>query len=207
MTIYFDFDGTLVDVWERYYYVLETYLSNRGYQCDGTIKDYKREKLLLRKDHLVAERLWNAPIDIADYLIYKRSTLEAEKFLRLDRPIKDFSGVVNNFIRKGYKIVLLSLRRHPAMLYKELDWLGYKNCFDNIIVLNPDREKKQDWLAQRVTNGDVLVGDSLGDLQVNIKGIKAFFVKTGLNLYDETFLHENGITTIGDYTEIIKDYG
>lgn len=205
MTVYFDFDGTLVDVWERYYKILTSYLSLNGYECGGTIEDYKREKLRLTKDHLVAETLWNARMDIDDYLNYKRSMLETDEFLRLDRPIGDFAAAAEKLRKKGYRIVLLSLRRKPEMLHKELERLGYADCFDEIEVLNPENGEKTEWLVKRVNKGDILVGDSLGDLQTEISGVNAFFVKTGLNMYEGTYLRKKGITTVKDYTEILGE--
>ncbi len=205
MTVYFDFDGTLVDVWKRYYKVLKSYLSLKGYECGGTIEEYKREKLRLKKDHLVAETLWNARIDIDDYLNYKRDMLETDEFLRLDCPVGDFKEIALELRNRGYGIVLLSLRRKPKMLYKELKRLGYIECFDEIAVIDPENGKKAEWLFKRVRKGDVLVGDSLGDIQTDISGVNAFFVKTGLNLFDEVFLREKGIITIKDYTEILGE--
>lgn len=205
MTAYFDFDGTLVDVWERYYKILTSYLSLNGYKCGGTIENYKYEKLRSAKDHLVAETLWNARMDIDDYLKYKRDMLETDELLQLDRPIGDFAEMAEKLRKKSCGIVLLSLRRKPEMLHKELERLGYADCFDETVVLNPENGKKTEWLVRKVKKGDILVGDSLDDLKTHINGVNAFFVKTGLHMYDETALRKNGITTIKDYTEILGD--
>lgn len=182
-TAYIDFDGTIVDVFQRYYGILNEFLEiNSGVKLDF-IK-YKRLKRLGIKDHIIVEKLTNGlKIDIDKYMVFKREKLESFQWLIKDNLIGKTKDINNTLKDMGYKVVLITQRNNKDNLLKQLYHLNLKEEFDEIVVLKPVKGKnvKLDYIANKYTSDDIIVGDSAVEMEVSeILNIKGYFVETGL---------------------------
>jgi len=177
-TTIFDLDGTLLDVSDRYYSVFNTF-----WNITSLSKDiYWSLKRKLRDDWLVLDQILGrvSGADYERYLKYKKSTLEQELFLRLDRPLVDW--------RRIYRIestwFILTLRRHPEALFSQLEYLGLSEFRERMVVLSPEGPRtKVTWLCTHVEPGvcvDV-IGDSETDLSCGERPLSCvYLVTTGL---------------------------
>lgn len=200
--IFFDFDGTLVNVWNRYYNILYDFVKIENPEIHFTISEYIEAKLRLQKDHLVLADLVKYDLNIDKYMTFKRKYLEQESYLRLDKPIGNFKEFCIQMREKGYMIFLVSARHSENMFYKQLGWLGYDKLFDEIKIISPNKQTKLEYFKSIAHTNDVIVGDSMAELEGAIGRCKGYFVRSGLHLYDETGLLSLGLTVIDDYTKL-----
>lgn len=131
MKIFFDLDGTLIDVLPRHFAVYSELVAHFG----GNILDkeaywnLKRDKVkwpvLLRKSNL-------SPGIEADFLEHFRSKIEARAYLRMDVL---FLGVEKKLhdLSLCHELYLVSLRRNHKNLLWEIDMLGLRPLFKDIL--------------------------------------------------------------------------
>lgn len=180
-TVYVDFDGTIVDVFARYYGILKTYIG--GEEKAEQLNAYIKMKRSGRKDHEIAKECWGKSIDISDYLTFKRKNLEEEKWLRTDTVIGEPENAYHELKKKGYVVKLLSQRRSKENFVKQLGWLGLENAFDDWTIVAPLHENaKLLFLKSVIHKGDILIGDGKLEMECAEKlNVQGFFVQTGLN--------------------------
>ena len=89
MTYYFDFDGTLVDVWHRFYHVF----IDAGKISNVQFNEYKKAKLLFGKDEIVALH-FNQELD-KNYYFEKRKKLEDFDYLKMDNLLIDANFLID----------------------------------------------------------------------------------------------------------------
>lgn len=169
----FDFDGTLIDIWPRYYAVF----------CEAAnaqtiaFAAYKKIKKRFQRDALVAEQLG---VELPDnYFSRKKVLLEDENFLKLDVPLFSPDEIQAML---GEDAIILSKRRNARSFYQELDSLGIR-CKSYIL----EQGDKIDWLSKLPSEGDnIMIGDSLQDLSVaGLPNYSAWMVGYGLNTYEQ----------------------
>lgn len=130
-TLFIDFDGTLIDISQRYYvvykYIVDKYIG-------GKVLSKKRywDK---RRTGMTFAKLLQQTYNISNVdSLAKRylSLIENRKFLRLDRKFIGIRRLLRQ-IRGAYYIVLVSLRQS----YKNLNWqlrkMGLVDLFDDIL--------------------------------------------------------------------------
>lgn len=173
----FDFDGTLIDPWPRYYAV---FCSLAG--ADIQMKDYVEIKKSLLRDEMVAKYFG---VRLPDgYFEMKPVLLEDREFLLLDKPF--FSNAELKKLLRGNTLIL-SKRKNRDNFKWELDKLGIECRFEVV-----QTGSKEDWVSHNISGPVVMIGDSVEDLKVgNLKqaevymvgygiGTKAEFEKTGI---------------------------
>jgi len=178
-----DFDGTIVDVWVRYFRVFQDFWDIPGF----SLKDYKVLKKRLSVDECILRNLMSESIinkRIKDYQKFKKITLESEKYLELDKLILDTSLLNNN-----RDFIVLTNRRNKESFKYQLIKLGiYDLLYANSIILNPDNGiTKAMWLRSFLSKREnkispiKVVGDSEADLEMsNIPYTEVYLVTTGL---------------------------
>jgi len=177
-TTIFDLDGTLLDVSDRYYSVFNTFWNITSLSKDM----YWSLKRKLRDDRLVLDQILGrvSEADYKRYLKYKKSTLEQELFLQLDRPLVDWRRI--HHVEGPWFI--LTLRRHPEALFSQLEYLGLSEFGERVVVLSPEGPRtKLTWLCTNV-EPDVyveVIGDSETDLFCGERSLSCvYLVNTGL---------------------------
>ena len=173
--LYFDFDGTLADVWRRYHRVFEDASRISGI----SLEDYIRVKKELPRDADVA-RTFGATLP-DDYWENKRRLLEDTAYLAYDRLLVPAEQICSFFAMHECRI--LTNRRNREAFRAELVNLGLESLLDKSVVLNPDEKKsKAQYLRETHPNEKIyLVGDAEAESQAaQIDSIEVFLVKTGL---------------------------
>lgn len=202
----FDFDGTLVDLWLRYYKAFCSAAEDSTTSFDA----YKFAKRVYRRDDDVALHLGiNLP---DDYYDKKKELLEDIRYLKLDKPLIDPATFSLYFNER--RAVILSKRRFPDRLLEEIKSLGFTLEDNRIFIIKPEEGSKANWLIKHFGTDEHinLIGDGREEVEASKKldNMNFYFVNTGL-LNNETinFFEENAsnifpISDIKDYMEIFS---
>ena len=200
-TIYIDFDGTIVDVYERYFGILQSYI-NRSSSKKMHFNSFIKLKKSGLKDHeIVSKLLGIEDFNIENYMKFKLNHIESLNWLSTDKLIGNFEQFVSKCHGMDYKISLLTQRRNQTNLHIQLEKLNIYNLFDTIIVVNPKdgQNVKYEFLREKAhsKSGAIVIGDSNEEIKAgNILGLRTFHVQTGL--------HDS--SGISDYTTFINSY-
>lgn len=198
MRILLDFDGTIVDLWQRYYRVF----------CDinecqnVSLQNYIKIKRQFVRDENVAKELG---IHLKEnYFSDKRKLLEEPKYLNMDVPLittnKLLEFVSNNPVN------ILTCRRNKHKLFLEMKRLGMGELIDRTIVLNPDDITKKEWIDYYCCCESVIVvGDGTADFETRkCRNVKVFMVNTGLMKIEE--LSDCGVEMIDSIEHFINNF-
>lgn len=198
--IFFDFDGTVVDLWPRYHQV---FLAASGFS-DISLQDYMKAKRVLVSDREVARHFGKALPK--GYFAKKRILLEEEDYLRLDTLLISPTELNAFFSRQECRF--LTVRRHAKAFLTELDDLGIESLSDRAIVLNPDRGiSKKEYLMRNVPRTPhIVVGDSAVEWETAaLDNIHVVLVRTGLRRPEDFPLTERH-TVMLSASEFIASY-
>jgi len=171
--IIFDLDGTLVDLWPRYWSVFKDILN-----LDISLSAYKSLKQSLKDDRLLANYL--GCVLPKDYFEKKRIFLESNKYLIKDRLFFE-AEVINKFLENDSFI--LTKRRNYKTTISQINELGIKGK-----VICIDSCSKISWLKDNVDGSKefIIVGDSYEELDVaKLENASAYMVGYGLLKYED----------------------
>ncbi|WP_159884938.1 HAD family hydrolase [Paenibacillus puerhi] len=188
--IYMDLDGTLLDVWPRYYSVMKQFVEHLE-QPFPSLEEYKQLKLTKIQDADILQTIFqDDPERISEllpsYTVWKRRMLEQEELLRLDSPI----GSLEAFAQRAgpaYKLQLISIRRNPGRAMRQLERLQLIGWFDRIEFISPSgaSNPKGELIHERAAPDDLFIGDSETDIACGAAlGLRTFHVGTGLRSFD-----------------------
>ena len=154
MMRFIDFDGTLVDLWPRYYHVFCSLLNIEWVKID----EYKRAKQKLGKDELVAQYFGKQLGKT--YFEEKSIALEEKEFLKYDHLFWKKSEFKEVFeVPQTY---ILTKRKNPENFIWELEMLGV----DARAEIVKGSESKLQWLQEKnYTSHITVAGDSIMDLE------------------------------------------
>lgn len=192
-TIWFDFDGTIVDVKKRFYSVHQAlcmYL-NINPLTESEYWNARCNRVstmdILRK--INAEHIYD------EYIAGRNELIESTKFLKMDTLR---SGVVEalNQIKLRYKCKLLTGRKDKKNLDWQLKYLQIVGFFDEVFIVSPygNWEEKYKILCNYSSPADIMVGDTPGDLLAG----KSAQLKT-IAVLDGMSTQSNIEATIPDY--------
>lgn len=167
--IYLDFDGTLVDLWPRYFAVFSDLLDLK----DLSLDEYKKCKLKYKRDSYVAKCFGKTLSET--YFEKKRVLLESREYLMLDSLFISAS-TLNNFPKD--EIMILTKRRDRSAFCWQLDQLDIDIPF---CVLDDERTKVN-WIKQfKSQERGIIIGDTIADLECGINDfVYPYMVGTGL---------------------------
>lgn len=194
--IFFDFDGTIVDLWPRYFAVFSELLNLESID----IAEYKEQKQLLIRDDKVAKHFGKQlPFN---YFNRKAHLLEKHEYLILDKLF--FSKqLINEFFSK-YHAMILTKRRDNNSFEKELKLLNI-NVPKKVI----SDGTKAKWIEENYKEEKcIIIGDSIADLEAGkLINTDAYMVNYGLGTkgqFDKTGIPYCGFLTRKDVIEILK---
>lgn len=200
--VFVDFDGTIADVFPRFYGILSNYIE-QYFDEELDYSMYRELKRLGKKDHvIVKELIYGLEINIENYMNYKRERLESFQWLQKDNIIGDPKDAYEKFKIIGYDVVLLTQRNNKNNLLKQIDTLKIDDCFDDIVVVKPEEGKnvKAQYIEKCYCNKDIIIGDSKVEIEVSrVLNIQGYFVNTGLisapyaGVYDMVFENYNSV--------------
>ena len=175
-----DFDGTLVDIWPRYYAVFsELTKSNVG------LEEYRRVKRIYERDSLVAQQLGVVLPD--DYFVYKQILLEEKTFLELDKLWINVEDILNLFQEED---IILTKRRREDNFFWQLDRL---RLHELILQSHVVQDSKEEYVRKRYCEKEkIVLGDSMQDLEIG-RMPKTKCIMLGCGLFSRFRFEESGI--------------
>ena len=178
MRIFIDFDGTIVDVWQRYFAIFKNYFS----LTDSFFSEYQKLKHLWPNDKELVNHLFHLnEAEIDSYFHFKQDRLESMEYLRLDTLLAEPDSLKDFFKKTDAKV--LTIRKNQTAFFEQLDFMKIGFLKELAIVLEPQgKDTKYNWFSKSVKNEPfILIGDSEIDLKAGtLANGTAVFVKTGL---------------------------
>lgn len=171
----FDFDGTIVDVWKRFYRVFNEF------SCGVTVSfsEYCKVKKRLGTDKLVFSHFGLGVPE--HYPEIKKQLLESPDYLKEDTLLIPAGQLLKWF--GDHQSIILTSRRCEKNFFWQLNELGLSTLSDRAFVVSPDVMTKKQWLTNRMIAGCeyTVFGDSLIDMQMGeLDSVTAVFVDSGL---------------------------
>ncbi len=172
--VFLDFDGTIVNLWPRYY---RAFCMASG-AAGVTQAQYLAAKRRFPADGKLAEHL-QVPLP-DDYFSRKRGLLESRQLLQHDTLLLPREELISFFGR--YDCRILTSRRREPLFREELARLGLEGLAAQAIVLDPDKMGKKEYLQARFPAGcHVLVGDSEAEWEAGaLENVRVALVRSGL---------------------------
>jgi phosphoglycolate phosphatase len=201
--IVFDLDGTLIDVWKRYFFVFNSWwkIENLNLEKFKTLKkEFEQDSLIVSLFRSFTTQEYTA------YKEYKEKKLEEQDILELDEDIVDWSLLKQ--LKERY--IILTLRRNQQTLFEDLKKRN-KDVLDNVVVLQPDGSPlvKYNWVKNNIPPDEkvFVVGDSETDLLVgNLDNVHVFLVKTGLRDPDRLIRKYNELKEKVTIVDSVNDF-
>lgn len=166
--IVLDFDGTIIDLWPRYWAVFSDILG-----IDIQLKDYVRNKRIYKKDSLVANQFGKKLPN--DYFERKREMLEDLSYLSMDKMLVDLNCINKVLETDG---CILTKRRNESNFRQQLNHLGIKG---KAYVV--DKMSKKAWIESSFNASDpiIIIGDSMEELEAaKLLNVRAIMVGYGI---------------------------
>lgn len=206
--IYLDLDGTLLDVWLRYYTVMRLFF-DRSRLPFPSLEAYKRQKWEWVDDEAIIrnalrDQRHDADEFVSRYRTWKREALESEPLLQLDRPIGELQSFAAQ-VAPPYRLQLISVRRNPDRAMQQLRQRKLIDPFERIELVPPSRggNPKREALRDRASRYDVLIGDSEVDIGCGaMLGMRTFHVMTGLRSFAYAARHGDAVS-LRRYDEVL----
>ncbi len=202
-----DFDGTLVDIWNRYYKVFNDFWQIEGLE----LKDYMLLKKIYQYDDKILEikkRLFTEK-EYSSYKEFKNEKLEDIEYLKLDKLIA--SGRILREINTNKDIIILTIRNNRKCLIKQLNHLSIGYLEDKIICLNNNGiYTKRDWVERNfdINENKIIIGDSEIDYNIGtLRNTEIYLVRTGLRNPNSIIKNDNvKVNIIENIEEFWKIY-
>lgn len=198
--ILFDFDGTIADVWARYYTVFCEIVKRK----DISFREYQNVKLLLESDQKIA---FHYGITLPEnYHSRKLGLLETESYLALDTLFCKAEMFLDFFA--SYPCMILTKRNDRDTFYQQLEDLKLRGIEERCVILQPQGESKSDWIKENLPRGEThcIVGDSDEEMKCGcLENVNAFFVDTGLKRWDHLKYREGNVQ-VGTVMQFMRLY-
>ena len=151
--VYFDLDGTILDVWKRTWRVY-TVLAKRFNLKPIPFEKYRR----LKRNQFTEYEFFEKVVSKQKYLLLKRGLIEQEAYLDLDYVNDQIMDVIESF-SKDQNIGILTYRQSRGRLIAQLAKLRISQYFERIINVD---SSKEDYLKRLAT---LYIGDTVDDIR------------------------------------------
>ena len=179
-----DFDGTIVNVWDRFFQAF--CLASQIKQIDFDVSKYRSYRLSGVSDYDLSLRL-GSTVAQNRFRASKRHYLESQRLLYADTLLVERDCLLAWFDRHDAYIV--TMRRSREMLENEMRSLGIGDLLAHTFVINPDDgDTKRDWVQRELPRDEPVcaVGDAIADMEIGtLDNAMAFHVSTGLFPWNE----------------------
>jgi phosphoglycolate phosphatase-like HAD superfamily hydrolase len=212
--IFFDLDGTLIDIRKRYHaaYVNACTAVSIVPKTQNEYWELKRQKISESKIVSLDSDLFQT------YSNLRIQNLEDEQFLALDKPFVGVEELLEDLKQKGYSLFIATMRNHSERVKKQIQHLNLNQYFSEILatpaLLNPAKEKAKliqtKYSIYNVYEKNIMVGDTEADILCGTSlGFTTIAVESGIrthNLlegYHPNFLLNNVSNIISSDNEVI----
>jgi|SRR6185312_9004934 len=179
--IWFDFDGTIIHVEERFYRVHQRICEQLALPpLDKEQYWNARINGVSTKDIL---KLINAEHLFEEYISIRNALLESLEFLKYDR-LRSNAKIILDDLHKNYQINLLTARSNEANLLLELEQLDIKKYFTDIFIVSPfSKWVDKSAILSKYTNESIcMIGDTPNDIiAANKVAIKTIGILNGMS--------------------------
>lgn len=179
-TIWFDFDGTLVDVKARFYSVHKTICSRFSIKPLPETEYWKARcegiSTLEILKGISAENLFE------QYIAERNKLIESPEFLGMDKVREGVKETLLN-LKSKYQFNILTGRSSREALEWQLNHLSLAGFFYGIFVVSPygDWQDKYNVLQMNSRPGDIVIGDAPRDMIAGKKaGLKTIAILDGM---------------------------
>ena len=195
----FDFDGTIVDCWHRYYNVFV--LANNLETSIIDFLDYKKIKLELEKDELVAKYF---DIELSkNYFENKHVLIESIDYLKLDSLIVNKEKLIRFF--ETNDSIILTKRNNINNFYEQLNILGMADLKDKSYIVTGNESKFDFFISKFSNSSNCVYGDSFEEFNFSESiNNKVYMVKSGLRDVSK-FKYKENVYIIDNINEIINN--
>lgn len=195
----FDFDGTIVDCWHRYYNVFV--LANNLETSIIDFLDYKKVKLELEKDELVAKYF---DIELSkNYFENKHVLIESIDHLKLDSLIVNKEKLIRFF--ETNDSIILTKRNNINNFYEQLNILGMADLKDKSYIVTGNESKFDFFISKFSNSSNCVYGDSFEEFNFSESiNNKVYMVKSGLRDVSK-FKYKENVYIIDNINEIINN--
>lgn len=170
--IFLDLDGPVLDVSERYHRLhCDVVLARGGRPLDR--EAYWQAKRDQVPESQILAHAGLTPASAAEAAAQRLLEIETPGYLRLDRPWPWTAAVLEELARFA-PLVLVTLRRHPDRLASQLDDLGLRRRFDQVVAGAGDDTPEAKAGLLRAGGWDAAAGSVLvGDTEMDVAGGRA----------------------------------
>lgn len=210
MNIFFDLDGTLLDISKRYYQVHAEAAKIANFSKISFKKYWSLKKQGLSEDKILKTNPRGKSFKL--YEKVRIELLEEKEFLKLDKPFFWVPRLLNKlFLQKSLFIV--TVRRSRKNLHNQLKNMKIDKVFKDVLSsssnTNPILAKEKLIEAAGFSNKDIIIGDTEVDIIIAQKlGIKSVAVLSGirtskyLRKFNPDFLVKNAFVFFKDQGKI-----
>lgn len=193
--IFIDLDGTLLDIWERFYKVFCELTGAEGI----TLEQYKKSKKCFLRDEKLAEIYgYRLP---EDYFVKKAVMLEDKNFLESDK-LYFPKELIKELEQK--EVVILTKRRN----FSNLEW-ELKKLEVSIPFVMVNQETKCQWIRKKYRNETcIVIGDSNMDLETgrleNVRNVMAGYGIGSKRQFDEMDIPYKYVETVNEMEKYLR---
>lgn len=182
MNIFFDLDGTLLEISKKYYYAHKKASEKVNLQPLSYTNYWQAKRNRVSEDTIL--KLNSASHKFKTYQNERIRLLEDISALNLDKPFPWVYGLLN-YLVKAHKLYLVTVRRNKENLNRELKKFKLINFFVKILIANPKGDpilaKEKLVKKFKLSKEDLLIGDTEVDIiTAHRLGIKSVAVSTGI---------------------------
>lgn len=185
MILFFDLDGPIINVSERYYRVYADVLTRHSVPVLSKEEYWqaKREKM---PDSVILKHI--KAFSVESYQQERKGLIETDHYLAYDRLQDGVVEVLNQLFVK-YELVLVTLRTSPDQLRKELQYFNLEKYFAAVLTSPAESSPRwaikvsliKDYLDGKTRDNGVVIGDTETDILTgNRLGYRTIGVLNGI---------------------------
>jgi len=193
-TLFFDLDGTLLDVHQRIYKAHQDALQHLNHRSPYTFEQYIQLKRQKTSEKEITSKILSET-EYEQYSKKRNELIEKEEYLQLDTITKTSVEKIKE-LKKDHWLILLTNRKNKENTLQQLDRLNLSHLFEEIIICNETQTKYDNIQKSLFFNKDaIIIGDTEEEMTIGQKlGIKHIAITSGMRTKE--ILQQNQPTQI-----------
>jgi len=210
MNIFFDLDGTLLDVHKRLYCLFAEFARDVNV-IPISEHEYFDKKSIGIMDRIIAADTFSSKA--REYLVWKKDHIEDVSYLQMDTVIPGVNEVLSE-LKKKHKLFILTSRVHRERTIDQLKKNGLVDFFVEVIItpgedattMKTDGLREVSLRYHLDLNQTIIIGDSEVEFGVSkALGIRCISVTSGLrgNQYFESLGQKNVVDSVRELQQVL----
>ena len=186
MNIFFDLDGTLIDISEKYFQVYKNFMEQKAMSPLSKKQFWQMVRREEKKENVLKKRDL-----IGGYKKFFLQHIESEEYIRHDRLFEYVLPVLQGLRQQGRELMLVTLRRNRHQAIKEIQKLKINKYFKKVFICSPSKIVGENYRVKAraiqaiASKKDVIVGDSRADIMAGKElGLQTIGVTSGIRNYN-----------------------